>query len=120
MQQNEPEVFIIDKLAARQLAAYNAADLDAFVACYHPTVRVVEDGEVGVVGRVALRERYSDLFSAGGFGATVPARLVQGRHCVDLEAWWRIDPKSGARREGRLLVRYTEKEGLIGEVEFLD
>ena len=109
----------IATLAARQLAAYNAGSLDDFVACYHPDVQVWEGEERTVRGRPAMRERYADLFAGGGFGATVPERLAVGRHCVDREAWWRIDPESGARRSGELLVRYTEKDGLIGVVQFL-
>ena len=31
----------ISTLAQRQLDAYNARDLDAFVACYHPDVVVM-------------------------------------------------------------------------------
>lgn len=109
----------IQALAARQLHAYNQGDLDAFVACYHPEVQVLEGEECTVEGREAFRRRYEDLFAAGGFGAEVPQRLVQGRHCVDLEQWWRLDRDSGARRGGALLVRYTERDGLIGTVQFL-
>jgi len=109
----------IDALAARQLAAYNAGDLDAFVACYHPDVVVWEGEAVTVRGRDALRDRYVALFEAGGFGATVPARLTEGAHCVDLEAWWREDPESGERTGGRLLVRYTLQGDHIGAVQFL-
>ena len=109
----------IAALAARQLAAYNAGDLDAFVACYHPDVVVWEGEAVTVRGRDAMRERYADLFAAGGFGATVPARLTEGAHCVDLEAWWREDTETGDRTEGRLLVRYTARGAHIGAVHFL-
>lgn len=109
----------ITDLAARQLAAYNRGDLDAFVGCYHPDVVVLEGQEVTVRGRAAMAERYADLFDTGGFGATSPGRLSEGRHCVDLEAWWRIDPDTGVRTDGRLLVRYSERDGLIGEVQFL-
>lgn len=109
----------VEALAARQLAAYNAGDLDAFVACYHPDVRVFEGEEQTVAGRDAMRERYADLFAGGGFGASVPRRLSSGPHCVDLELWWRRDPDTGARREGQLLVRYTARDGLIGTVQFL-
>lgn len=114
-----PPATDISTLAQRQLDAYNAGDLDAFVACYHPDVVVWEDGEVSVRGRAAFRERYEDLFAGGGFGASVPGRLAEGPHCVDLEVWWRA-PADGPRREGRILVRYTERDGLIGEVQFLD
>lgn len=109
----------ISTLAQRQLDAYNAADLDAFVACYHPEVVVLNQGEVSVRGRAAFRERYEALFRRGGFGASVPGRLAEGRHCVDLEIWWR-EQEGGERREGRVLVRYTLRDGLIGEVQFLD
>lgn len=110
----------VTALASRQLDAYNAGDLDAFVACYHPEVVVREGDEVTVEGREAFRERYTDLFERGGFGATVPGRLSEGRNCVDLEQWWRDDPETGARDSGLILVRYTERDGLIGEVQFLD
>jgi len=113
-----PLVPDISTLAQRQLDAYNAGDLDAFVASYHPEVVVIEDGEVSVRGRIAFRERYEDLFRGGGFGASVTGRLAEGPHCVDLEVWWR-EPEEGDRREGRILVRYTIRDGLIGEVQFL-
>ena len=107
-------------LARRQLDAYNAADLHAFVACYHPEVVVLEGEEQTVAGRDALRERYTDLFTGRRrFGATVSARLTEGPHCVDHEHWWRVDPDTGERDEGALLVRYTERDGLIAVVQFL-
>ena len=76
-------------------------------------------GEVSVRGRSAFRDRYEDLFAGGGFGASVPGRLAEGPHCVDLEVWWR-ESEDGTRNEGRILVRYTLKDGHIGEVQFLD
>ena len=107
-------------LAEAQLAAYNSANLDAFVACYHPNV-VVYAGETQTVqGRSAFRERYQDLFSCWQFGATVSERLAAAGHCVDLEHWWRVNPQDQQREEGSLLVRYTLLEGLIGTVQFLD
>jgi len=110
---------VITDLADRQLAAYNAADLDAFCACYHPHVQMFDGEELDCEGRDAFRARYADLFAAGGFGATVPSRLDHGGHCVDEEHWWRVDSETGERRTGILLVRYREREGLIGVVQFL-
>jgi hypothetical protein len=48
----------------RQERAYNAHDLDGFVACYADDV-VVENAEGGVVmrGRAAMREQYGRLFA---------------------------------------------------------
>lgn len=106
-------------LAARQLAAYNRADIDAFCACYHPDVVVLDaDGEVSVKGIEAFRARYAGKFAAGGFGAVVPERMALGRHCVDLEHYWWLDT-DGHRQEGSVLVRYTISDERIAVVQFL-
>ena len=110
----------IEELAARQLDAYNRSDLEAFVACYHEEVCILEEEGPSVRGREAFRERYRGLFEDWTFGAEVPERLVLDGHCVDLEHWWRIEPGTGERSEGSVLVHYTERDGLIGTVRFLD
>lgn len=104
----------IAKLVAKQLDAYNRADLDEFCSCYHPNVRVFDGNKEKPSGIKAFRERYEKMFSEGGFSATVSKRVVHGDHCVDLEHWQR---KNGKR--GTVLVRYTRKDGLIGVVQFL-
>lgn len=104
----------IEKLAADQLAAYNRADLDAFCACYHPEVRVFDGEKEKPAGIEAFRKRYEKMFQKGGFSATVSQRVVHGDHCVDLEHWQRDNGKKGT-----VLVRYTEKDGRIGIVQFL-
>jgi hypothetical protein len=109
----------IEALAARQLAAYNAANLDAFCDCYHPEVRVLEDLEERVSGIEAFRERYRELFARWSFGAEVSQRLVLGPHAIDLERWWRIDPDRELRSEGQILVRYSLRDDRIGTVQFL-
>ncbi|MBO6940278.1 MAG: nuclear transport factor 2 family protein [Deltaproteobacteria bacterium] len=110
----------VARLAEAQLDAYNRADLDAFCACYHPNVRVLdEEGAEVSRGIDAFRERYAALFARGGFGGRVETRLVLGSHCVDDEHWWRLDPETGERMEGRVLVRYRERDGLLAEAQFL-
>lgn len=109
---------LIAQLASQQLEAYNRADLDAFVACYHESVRVFDHHELVAEGTTAFRSRYATLFARGGFGANVPERLIHDQHCVDLEHWWRIDPETGERKEGTVLVHYCQKGELIGEVRF--
>ena len=109
----------IVQLAEAQLDAYNRADLDAFVECYHPDV-IVFDGQTRLVeGRAAFRARYEDLFQSAGFGADVNHRMTLGQHCIDAEQWWRFDAVSGERRTGNVLVRYRERDGLIDLVQFL-
>lgn len=106
-------------LVARQLDAYNRADLDAFCACYHPDVVVLDDdGSVDITGIVDFRSRYADKFARGGFGATVPQRVSLGRHCADLEHYWWIDAE-GVRHDASVFVRYTVQDNLIQTVQFL-
>ena len=109
----------IAELARAQLSAYNAADLEGFVSCYHPSVEVREGEQLICEGRAAFRERYRALFEGCEFGGEVPERVAAGGHCVDLELWWRVAPKTGERSEGRLLVHYTLRDELIGSVRFL-
>ena len=106
-------------LATRQLAAYNAFDLDAFCDCYHPDV-VVYDGEKLVMeGIDEFRSQYAGLFMTRSYGATVDARLTLDDHIVEREAYWRIDPETGERKEGELLVRYSARDGKLAVVQFL-
>jgi len=111
---------VIGRLATEQLRAYNAADLDAFCACYHSDVRVLDaDGQEQFRGIAAFRERSRAKFNSGGFGATVDARLELGEHCVERETWWATDTDSGERISGDVLVRYSTRDGRIGTVTFL-
>lgn len=113
---SEPTVV---RLAIRQLAAYNAADLDAFCACYHPDVVVLDaEGQQTLRGQQAFRERYRAMFERGNFGGTVDQRVCVGTHAVDQERYWRVGA-DGERTEGEVLVRYTERDGTIWVVQFL-
>lgn len=114
-----PDPSPIAALAIRQLAAYNRADLDAFCACYHREVRMFDGEELELEGIDDFRARYALMFARGGFGGDVPRRLAVGQHCVDEEEWWRIDPETGERQSGVILVRYVERDGQIGLVQFL-
>ena len=109
----------VEELATRQLAAYNAADLDGFCGCYADDVVVLDgDGAVSLRGAEAFRERYRPMFERGGFGASVDQRVQLGTHCVEREHYWRVGP-DGERTEGSVLVRYTEQGGRIAVVQFL-
>ena len=103
-------------LIQRQLDAYNAQDLDAYVACYAPDVVVAGlNGTVTETGREALRTRYAKAF------ATYPenkARLVNriavGNTVVDHE-----DVSRGPGKEQfEIIAIYTVKNGLIARVDF--
>jgi len=106
-------VLEVVRLAVRQLEAYNAWDLDAFVACYHPQVQVFSDGVLTMEGQTAFREAYRAKFEGGDFGGRVPRRIEAGERCIEEEHYW---TKSGAR--GSILVEYALREGAIGTVRF--
>jgi len=110
---------IIRQLATRQLDAYNASDLDAFVACFHPDVRLFVGEDEVCRGNAAFREHYRRLFEDFTFGGQVPTRIDAGDHCVDLEHWWRINDKTGDRDEGTALVHYQVQDELIGLVRLM-
>ena len=110
---------LIVELAVRQLAAYNASDLDAFCGCYHDDVVVMNQDERQLEGSEAFRERYRDVFERWEFGADVSERIELGPHCIDHERWWRVNPDSGENTEGIVLVRYTLRDDKIGWVQFL-
>ena len=109
------------RLAAAQLGAYNAADLDGFLACYAEDAVVLDEaGAVTMQGREQMRERYGRLFSSfREIHAGVETRVVMGRHCIDHERWSRVSVETGERSEGEILVRYTERAGLIAIAQFL-
>ena len=109
----------IRRLAEQQLVAYNAADLDAFVDCYHQEVEVFDEDTLTLTGLETFRERYAALFARGGFGAEVTERVVLGAHCVDVETWWRRGPESAEVSRGQVMVTYSLREGRIGVVRFL-
>ena len=112
---------LILALAARQLAAYNRADLDAFCACFHPDVVVLgADGTTVRAGLAVFRERYAEMFAQHrDVHAEVTARVLLGEHVVEHEAWSRTERATGTARSGQVLVRYSEQDGLIRWVQFL-
>ena len=71
----------------RQVRAYNAGDVDAFIACYAEGVVVeASDGAVAMSGREEMRERYSRLFaSSPNLHAEIVTRIRVGSYVVDEE-----------------------------------
>ena len=76
-----------EEVAQRQLEAYNAHDLEAFVACYHPEVEVrdIHSGELRLAGMTAFRERYAAVLQKPGLRAEVLRRIALGQVVIDEE-----------------------------------
>jgi hypothetical protein len=75
------------ELAQRQLDAYNAHDLDAFVACYDPQVEVRDfpAGALRMQGHDELRARYGPLLERPELHAALVRRTAQGSVVIDQE-----------------------------------
>jgi hypothetical protein len=120
-----------EAVVQRQLDAYNARDLDAFVACYSP------DAQLGplrpsrrtpraflatVHGRLrrrrseSLRATYERLFSAAPeLQASVSTRVVQGKYVIDHE-----HVTGQPRGPFTAVAIYEVEDGLISRVWFID
>ena len=112
---------LVLQLSRAQLDAYNRADLEAFCACYHPAVRVIDfDGTVRSEGMEAFRTRYAGLFADyAEVHAAVDSRMLLGPHVVERERWSRRHRVTGEVTSGEVVVRYTERDGRIAVACFL-
>jgi hypothetical protein len=101
-----------------QLAAYNARDLEAFVACYTPDCRA-EDGAGNrlFAGHAEMRERYGAMFAASpGLHARIVHRTRIGRYVLDEEEiTGRVPPLTRALA----IYRLAPDRALIEHVRFL-
>ncbi len=112
------EAFSPAVAAERQLAAYNARDLDAFVACFADDVEVYDFPDaLSLKGRERFRARYVERFKAEGLHAIVVHRAVIGTRVIDHERVWLNGP--GKSDPVDLVVIYTVRDGLIARVDFI-
>ena len=103
-------------LIQRQLDAYNAQDLDAYVACYAPDIIVAGlNGDITERGRDALRARYAKAFATFPENkATLINRIAVGNTVIDHE-----DVSRGPGKEQfQIIAIYTVKNGTIARVDF--
>ncbi len=100
-----------EAIVARQVDAYNAHDLEAFVATFHPTIEFIGwPDHLRLQGHQALRERYGALWAAGpALEARILARIAVGRFVIDREQL--VHHPDGDRAP--LVVVYETVDGLI-------
>ncbi len=85
-----------EAVVQKQVDAYNAHDLDAFVACYGPAIEFrTMDGNVGAEkGLAPLRKGYSDLFKRfPALKVKILQRICQGAFVIDQEQAEGMGPK---------------------------
>ncbi|PIE24489.1 MAG: NTF2 enzyme family protein [Planctomycetota bacterium] len=113
------DVPLVVQLADAQLRAYNARDIDAFCACFHDQVIVLDaDGQRNMEGIESFRERYAVLFGFADVRADIVGRVVHPPHLIEHELYSRKRTDDDAAESGAVLVRYTEREGKLAVVQF--
>jgi hypothetical protein len=101
----------------RQLDAYNARDLDGWLATYSPDAeQFVLYGERLAAGHAQIRARMADRFAEPDFHAELVSRTVMGKHVIDEEIVSRTFPEGAGTVE--LLCIYEVVDGLIQRAAF--
>lgn len=107
---------LADDPTERQLIAYNARDVDAFVVCY--TEDVVVEGALGeriLAGRAALDARYRPMFATyPNLHCEVVSRIYVGDYILHEERITGRQPSSE-----HVVAIYRIVDGLIAHVRFL-
>lgn len=104
--------------AQRQLDAYNAHDIDAFVACYTEDVQLFNliSGQQTGAGRAQLRADYASLFErAPQVHAAVTSRTIVGNVAFDREV---VTGRGGPPLHAMAIYEVNEA-GLIAKVWFV-
>jgi uncharacterized protein (TIGR02246 family) len=104
------------EVVQRQLDAYNAQDLEAFIACFAPDCVIADlHGAVTQQGIDAIRARYAKLFAEFPDNhARLVNRIAVGNVVVDHED---ITRAAGARFQAAAI--YTVRDGRIARVDFV-
>lgn len=101
----------------RQLDAYNARDIEAFLAAYAPDAQQFElHGGLLCEGRAQLRERMAARFAEPDLHAELLSRTVMGRIVSDHERVRRNFPEGAGTVE--MLCLYEVEDGLIRRATF--
>lgn len=107
-------------IVQQQVDAYNARDLDRFMATYHPdTIITLANGTEMMRGHETMRAVYGPLFAQSvHLRCEVPESIDLGKYVVLREV------VTGMKFEGfpeslDIGVIYTVEDGLITRVQFL-
>ena len=103
-------------LIDKHLAAYNAQDLDAMMACYAPDcVQTAPDRSVTETSADEIRARYTKAFAAfPQNSARLVGRIAMGATVADHEHVVRAP----GGEEFEIIAIYTIQDGLISRVDF--
>ena len=106
-----------ESVVQAQLDAYNARDIDAFIATYADDVKLFElPDKLLSEGTTTMRERYGKLFKDERLHATIVNRIVMGDTVVDYERVRLTSPQGPATLEA--IAIYEVRDGKITKVWF--
>lgn len=99
------------------LAAYNAHDLEAFLAFFHPDVEAYNfPNSLDKSGVAALRKSFTETFKKAPHERVI-TRIISGNHVIDeVEVKFQVN---GQAFTDRSTVIYTLEDGLIRRMTFL-
>ena len=110
---SSPEIVV-----QRQLDAYNAKDIEGWLATYAPDARQYEHpGKLLTEGHAQIRARTAPRFSEPNLHARLLKRTVMGSVVIDHEDVIRTFPEGPGRIE--LVCIYVVEEGLIRSASFV-
>ncbi|GHO52774.1 nuclear transport factor 2 family protein [Ktedonobacter robiniae] len=113
------ETMTAQDVVDRQLQAYNAHDLEAFLACYSPTVTVAlhPGGQILDEGLGALRLSYAKLFTeCPHLHAHITRRITSENLIIDEEEVEGLVDGPSVRS----IVMYEVTDGLITRTWFVE
>lgn len=106
-----------EKVVERQLDAYNARDLEAFMACWADTALFLAWPDVVVEdGAAAIRERHRVRFRDDSLRADLLGRVALEEVVVDRERVTRLFPEGLGTAE--VIAIYEVRDGLIQSARF--
>lgn len=98
-----------EMVVQQQLDAYNARDIDAFMAIYADNAQIFEHPSTLLVdGLAAVRERYTARFQEPNLHARLVERMVMGNKVIDHELVTRTFPEGTGTSE---LIMIYEVQG---------
>jgi hypothetical protein len=106
-----------ERVAAAQLAAYNAHDVDAFMLCWRADAELFAfPGELLAAGADAIRARHVTRFKDAAVHVELLNRVVVENVVVDHELFTRTFPEGVGQVE--VMAIYELEDGLIRKAWF--
>jgi len=107
-----------EAIVQAQLAAYNARDLNAFLATYAEDAQLFEHpSKLLARGVTQMRERYAARFAEPNLHAVVIKRIVMGNIVIDHERVTRTFPEGTGAQDA--IAMYEVQGALITRVWFI-